>query len=592
MMGRLSLAEELRAIRGGANSKALLKRSPESPENERPWKSDIERMEHTLRDALQAISQLSGVELPDRDVESNGESSTLSRLDCTTLKDRIRNDLEAFSVTTVSEMSKQAEEKARAALTAIKNEVSSQVEQVVGEYREKLKEQVVPQDLQVDISRQSRERIEQLVHAQTDEFARWAWMTCKGTGTPIPAQIERLLEPYVEEATAHVVGGIQQRIQEHISEQEKVIQERLEQTTNSLHDHLATFEQTAQQICEQNADSVVKISTERLNATAEEASKSLENRIQEQIDSSFAGIQSRLDKTVASMVEEMQEKENDRVQAFVRRMDALASEVEVTKTSEVSSRIEQVAAQISESSIKNLGEQARELLDNTRNDLKSLLQQETETALGKIQEVGGTTHESLEQNAARVMNRFSGLEEDLAGMRQRYLGDCQGQLYSMVKDSMGSLEPTLQRIAEEKMADVAADIRKSQDDTVAQFQARLREVTEGQYLGLLDHLRQEAGNVGVQATTEVRGALQSALQDLSNKVDTSSAILREQQAQASSHFESSVNDTLENFRRQLAEITEEEKKEHRKTVMESVTELQNRLRHAADFLADAPPGSV
>ncbi len=549
-------------------------------------------MEQTLREALLTISQLSGVDLPDRSIDSEGEETSPSRVDFTTLKDRIRNDLEAFSVTTVSEMSKQAEEKARAALTAIKNEVSSQVEQVVGEYREKLKEQVVPQDLQVDISRQSRERIEQLVQAQTDEFARWVWMTCKGTGTPIPAQIEGLLEPYVEEATARVVGGMQQRIQEQISEQEKLIQERLEQTTSSLRDQMGSLEQTAQQICEKSADSVVKTSTERLNATAAEAAKSLENRIQEQIDSSFAGIQSRLDESVASMVEEMQGQEDQRVQAFMRRMDALASEVEVTKTSEVSSRIEQAAAQVSETSLQNLGQQARELTESTRSELKSLLQQDTDAILGQIQEVGRTTHESLEQDAARVMDRFSGLEQDLAGMRQRYLGDCQGQLYSMVKESMGSLEPTLQRIAEDRMSEVAADIRKSQDDTIAQFESKLREVSEGQYRGLIDRLQQEAGNVGAHATAEIRGASQSALQELSNKVDASAAILREQQAQASSHFESSMNDTLENFRRQLADITEAEKKEHRKTVTESLTELQSRLRHAADFLADAPPGSV
>jgi len=280
------------------------------------------------------------------------------------------------------------------------------------------------------------------------------------------------------------------------------------------------------------------------------------------------------------------------VQAFMRRMDAIASEAEATKTSEVSSRIEQAAAQISETSLQNLGQQARELTESARSEMKSLMQQDTDAVLGQIQEVGRATHESLEQNAARVMSRFSGLEQDLAGMRQRYLGDCQGQLYSMVKDSMGSLEPTLQRIAEERMAEVAADIRKSQDDTVAQFEAKLREVSEGQYRSLIDCLQQEAGNVGSQTTAEIRGASQSALQELSNKVDASAALLREQQAQASSYFESSVSDTLENFRQQLAQITEAEKKEHRKTVVESVTELQNRLRQAADFLAEGLPGSV
>ena len=591
MMGRLSLAEELRAIRGGANSKTPLRRSSEPVENERPWKSDIERMEHTLRDALQAISQLSGVDLPDKGVDASGEGSTISRMECTTLKDRIRNDLEAFSVTTVSEMSKQAEEKARAALAAIKNEVSSQVEQVVGEYREKLKEQIVPQDVQLDISKQSRERIEQLVQAQTDEFARWVWMTCKGTGTPIPAQIESLLEPYVEEATARVVGGMQQRIQEQISEQEKVIQERLEQTTISLRDQMGSLEQTAQQICEKSADSVVKTSTERLNATAAEAAKNLQSSIHEQVDSSFAGIQSHLDETVASMLAEMQAKEDERVQAFMRRMDALASEAEVTKTSEVSSRIAQAAAHVSETSLQNLGRQAQDLMESARTELKSHLQQDTDAILGQIQEVGRTTHESLEQSAASVMERFSGLEEDLAGMRQRYLGDCQGQLYSMVKESMGSLEPTLQRIAEERISEVAVDIRKSQDDTIAQFEARLREVSEGQYRGLIGRLQQEAENVGTQAAAEIRGASQSALQELSNKVDASATILRDQQAQASSNFESSVSDTLENFRQQLAQITEAEKQEHRKTVVESVTDLQKRLRHAADFLAEGLPGS-
>jgi hypothetical protein len=592
MMGRLSLAEELRAIRGGANSKSALRHPPEPDETKCPWKPDIERVERTLREALQTISQISGVELSDGSFSSQGEKGSLSRLDCATLKDRIRNDLEAFSATTVSEMSKQAEQKARATLDAIQSEVSSRIEQVIGEYREKLKDQIEPQQLEIDVAQQSRDRVEQLVQAQTDEFARWVWLTCKGTGTPIPLQIEKLLEPYVEEATARVTGSINQRIQDQIDEQEKLVHERLEGTTNSIQSHLSTLEQAAQEICQRNTDSVMKISTDHLNAATDQAEKNLESRVRAQIDASFAGVQTRLDETVAALLEEIQQKQDQRAQAFMRRMDALASEVEVTKTSEVSSRIERAAAQITESSLQNLEQRAQELSNNSKNELHSFLQQETEGTLGRIQEVGRSVHESLEQDAARVMDRFKGLDKDLAGMRQRYLGDCQGELYSMVKEAVGSLEPNLRQIAEDKMAEVGAEVRKSQDETVAQFESRLREVSEGQYHEMLERIWKDAGEAGAQASAEVRTTSQSVLQELSDKVDASAAILREQQAQASSYFESSMNDTLETFRQQLAQIAEAGKKEQQNTIVESVADLQNRLKQAAEFLSKGFPTSA
>ena len=92
-------------------------------------RAGTERIEHTLKEALQAISQISGVELPEG--VAKDEEGSVSRTDFTTLKDRIRNDLQAFSVNTVYKMSQQAELQARASLEVIQTEMEGRIEKVV-----------------------------------------------------------------------------------------------------------------------------------------------------------------------------------------------------------------------------------------------------------------------------------------------------------------------------------------------------------------------------------------------------------------------------------------------------------------------------
>ena len=344
MKGSFSLAEELRAIRGGAGGKVPSKRPNQPAEIDHPWKPDLDRVEQTLHAALQAISQFSGVELPEGAEQATGKEGSASRLDCTTLKERIRNDLEAFSATTVSEMSKQAEEQARTALESIQSRMTGQIEELLGEYRLKLKEQIEPQELEINVTRQSQERVAELVRAQTDEFARWVWLTCKGTGAPIPLQVERLLEPYVEEASSLVTGSLQQKIQDLLDDQEKLVEERFRGTAESLQNRIAAFEEAAQQICEEKADAVAKMSTEKLNAVADQAANNFEGKIQEKMEGSFSGIQSRLDESTVALLERMRQEQEKRAQDFIRRMDSLASDLEEKKKSEFSDRMEQTAA--------------------------------------------------------------------------------------------------------------------------------------------------------------------------------------------------------------------------------------------------------
>ncbi len=566
----LSLADELRSIRGGLNSKSLPRGLNHAAETERPWKSDIERVEQTLQEALRVISQFSGVELPGEVDGSPGEEGSVSRLDCTTLKERIRDDLEAFSVTTASEMAKQAEEQARAALAAIQSEMSGQIEQVVGEYRLKLQEEIAPQEIGINVTRQSQDRVAELVRAQTDEFARWVWLTCKGTGTPIPMQIEKLLEPYVQEATALVTGSIQQKIQELLADQEKLVEDHFQGTADSLQSQIASLEQAAQQICEKNADSVTKLSTEKLHAVADEAAKSFEGQIQEKLEGSLSGVQTRLDETTSALLERLQKEQDERAQDFIRRLEALSSEMEATEGLEMASRMEQAANGAVNSSLQQL-------------------QQATESAVRRVQETGQFVNDSVEEGFRRVGEMLGGKGQDLGGFREKILADSKEHISEMVDKAVASIEPRILQLAEEKIEAVNVEKGKSQDESLSQFESRLREVSDGHYSSLLERIQKDAGEAGARVAEEVRGSSGAVMQELTEKVDIAASLLRKEQEAASSSFQSSVNDTLETFRQQLSEISQSGIEAQRKSITNNLNELQKRLTLAAEALvADDP----
>jgi hypothetical protein len=566
MKGPLSLADELRSIRGGV--KIPSKRLDRPEETERPWKSDIERLERTLKEAVQAISQFTGVELPQE--AAKGEGGSASRLDFATLKDRIRNDLEAFSVTTVSKMSKQAELQARAALEVIQTEMENRIEKVVDGYRDKLHEQIEPQQFEINVAKQSQERVAELVRAQTDEFARWVWLTCKGTGTPIPLQIEKLLEPYVVEATALVTGSVQQKIQELMTEQERLVEERFKGTADTLQNQITTLEQTAQQVCERKADSVTQLSTERLNAVADGAAKSFEGRIRERIEGALSDVQPRLDESTAALLEKLHEEQDKMAHDFIRRVEALSSEMEATIGPEISARAEQSVAGAMESSLQQL-------------------HHTTEGALQQIQDASLSVHKSVEQGVARVTEMLGGEGQDLSSLREKFLSDSREQISSMVQEAAEAMEPRILHLAEEKLEAAGAGIGKSQEEAVEQFETRLREVSVGQYRDLMERIQKDAGEAGAQAVAEVRTVSETLVQELSEKADNTASLMKKQQEESRYGFETTVNYSLESFRQQLAEITQAGLEIQRKTISEGLADLQKRLRLAAQALVSDDP---
>jgi hypothetical protein len=255
MRGLFSLEQELRAIRrdNGQKNGNESNHTPDPRETERPWQPDIDRVQQTMLELLRAIASLSGVELPGLPPGLQDDGAPPPRLDIKTLKDRIRNELEGFSIKTTAELAKRAEEQTHAALDAIQNEVGGRIDQVAAEFRERLQRRLEPEQIEIDVSKASKDH-------------------------------EKLLEPCVEEAAARLEASFRQKVEHLFAEQEQLVQDRLQGALSSVQAQISTLEQAVQQICELKADLVAQLSAERPNAAVDNAVKKYESRLNNEAD--------------------------------------------------------------------------------------------------------------------------------------------------------------------------------------------------------------------------------------------------------------------------------------------------------------------
>lgn len=570
----------------------LFKQMSETNEVERPWQADIDRLQQTLQEVVEAITNLSGVALTGGGPDSQSSDQSQSPVDCKNLKDRIRTDLESFAATTAAEMARQAERQTRIALAAIHSEASGQAEQVARELREKLQGQFEPGHFEIGITQQTQDRVTELVQRRTDEFARWVWLMCKGTGTSIPVEIEKLLEPYVEQATGRLSESFRHRFDAQLGEQEQQAQRRLHGTLSTLEAQVNELDQRARRICEQNADSIAMFSADRLNAVADEMMKGFRNKIQEELENDFAAFHARLEKTADDLRQKLHQEEGEKAEDFSSRIAQLESEIKERTTVQLTGHIEQTAANVIESSVQHLNQQANDTLEHSKEELKGFLELQMEEARVKINALGQSTHESLSQEAQRGAESLKKLDQEITGIRERSIADSREHLSVMVQDALASMKDRVRQISDGQLEEIERLVRGSREKEASQYEQQLRDITDSWYNNLLERIQVEAGNAAAKVSAEVRANSDSVMQELSDKVDASALVLREETVKATSRIESMLKSSLETYEKQLADLTGSRIDEHRQVIRKSLSDLQARLERSAQILRQEIAGTL
>jgi hypothetical protein len=562
----------------------IFKQAHDTKEADRPWQADIDRLQQTLREVLSAVSSLSGVELTGGTHDSEIPGDSQSSLDCKTLKDRIRNDLETFATTTASEMARQAERQTRVALAAIHSEATGQVEQVARELRDKLQGQIGPGHFDIGITQQTQDRVSELVQRRTDEFARWVWLMCKGTGTSIPMQIEKLLEPYVEEATGRLMQSFRERFDSQLVEQEQIAQGRLQGSLGFLDERISDLDQAAKKICEQNVETIAVMSADRLNSVADESAKKFEGRLQEQFEKDLLGFQARMEKTAESLLERLRQEEEHKASEFTGRIAALESEVKDRALVQIAGRIEQTAANAIESSVQHLHQQSGDTIQHSKEELKGFLELQMEEARLKINKLAQSVNDSLSQDAERRVDILKKLDQEITGIRDRNIAVSKDQLSAIVQGTLEMMKERIGQISSAQLEEIDKFVRGSREKETSQYESQLRDITDSWYSNLLERIQAEAQNAAAKVASEVKTNADSVMQEFSDKVDASALLLRDETAQATSRIESTVKNSLQAYEKQISDIAGNRLEQHRQVIRKSLADLQVRLERSAQVL--------
>lgn len=570
----------------------IFKQASDTKEVDRPWQADIDRLQQTLQEVLSTVSSIPSAELSGGTPDSHTSESVHPPPDCTPLKDRIRVDLETFATTTAAEMARLAERQTRLALEAIRSEASGQVDQVARELREKLEGQFEPGHFDLGITQQTQDRVAELVQRRTDEFARWVWLMCKGTGTSIPVQIEKLMEPYVEEATGRFLGSFRQRFDTQLSELEQKAQERLQAPSSLLEQRINELEQTANTICQQSAESIAGAAAGRVNSMANDAANNFEKRIREQLEGDLLEFRGRLEKTAESLQQSMQMREEQKASDLDGRIANLEAEIENKVLFQIGGRIEQTAANAIESSIQHLHQQAGDTLDHSKEELKGFLQSQMEEARGNIHQLAESVNEKLSQEAEQRTDLLKKLDQEIAGMRDRNIAVSKDQLSAMVQVTLEMMKDRITQISTEQVEEIDKLLRGCREKETSQYESQLREIKDSWQENLLQRLQGEAEGAAAKVAAEVKANAESVMQEFSDKVDASALLLRSETVQATARIESTVKNSVDAYEKQIADIADGRLEEHRRVIRKSLSDLQARLERSAQILRQEIAGPL
>jgi hypothetical protein len=580
MKGSSSLAEQLRAIRSAPSDRLLLNAPSHQDAAEHAWQEEIARVRQSLEDVIRAVYRLSGVELSGLEGQHSSDVNFLPLLEGETLKDRIRDDLESFSLTTAADLVRQAEEQARNAMGVLQRDFKVQVEHLSKELRDGLREQFRPDELEIDLSQETRDRVAEMVERQTDEFAHWVWLNCKGRGKPITSQIEILLEPYAKEVSGKFLASFRQHILNLLTEQEQLLEETIHGKESLIEDELESLLQTSRLVCEQNADSIARCSTERMNAAADELVKGFEGRSASELGGAFGRFQARLAEDSAAAQEVLQREYERREENFRQRLEALADGVREKSLSEMSGRIEDSAAGVIETSVQHLHHQAGDSLDHSREEIVSYMKLQGEEARLQVEEHGLKAHESLLGEAARAAENLRVMENETAASCERHIAASKEQV---AREVQGWLDSIAERM--EQLDEIYHKVRGSQETGALQYASRLQQATESCFDNVAGRIQQAAGEASSRVKASVQATFESVMRDLSDGVNVSVAVLRQEVGEATSRIESVVSQSLQDYRQQLAESSDEILRRQNKVMAGNLIDLHNRLIRAAEMLA-------
>lgn len=593
----LSLVQELRGIRGGqkhsqSDLEGLL---TEIREARREWQEQVDQAQNLLHGLLASVAELSGVEIPGiaGDAKQGGNASL--RLGFKTLKDRIKNDLEGFASTSAVEVAKNAHGQSAIVLEPLEKEISARMDNLAEEFRSKLQARLEQE--QAKLADQVKVRAEEVLQGKMNDFAEWIKLMTEGTVSSVPAEVQKSLEPHVEQVKERLKNTFQQQLNMVVMESDRTVQSKVEGIKNELQSLTAGLTDQARLAYSQSTDNAMKDFNNRLSLAVQESARQLEASSRTRTDENLNSIKSNMDRLSAASKTEFQSYVDSQMNGFKAKLTAAAEELQKKSAAEIASNVQIASGDALRTSLSQVKQRLDEALNESKSDLKSTMGAMVDDVRKQMGDYALSARDSLAGDATRLSDSLKRIGDELKASEKQRITAMVENLTNLSRENLEQHAENVKQVAETQVEEIRKSLSGLQARMASDYDAQLRQFVEAQRKAMVEDIQKQVADASSGAVEKIRSSSGQVVQDLSGKVNkevnTATSLLNQWAHQTTTWAEASIKESLESYKHQVSEFTNSLLEDQRSMVHDRIGELQGRLEQAAALLrlANEGPGS-
>ena len=593
----LSLVQELRGIRGGqkhsqSDLEGLL---TEIREARREWQEQVDQAQNLLHGLLASVAELSGVEIPGiaGDAKQGGNASL--RLGFKTLKDRIKNDLEGFASTSAVEVAKNAHGQSAIVLEPLEKEISARMDNLAEEFRSKLQARLEQE--QAKLADQVKVRAEEVLQGKMNDFAEWIKLMTEGTVSSVPAEVQKSLEPHVEQVKERLKNTFQQQLNMVVMESDRTVQSKVEGIKNELQSLTAGLTDQARLAYSQSTDNAMKDFNNRLSLAVQESARQLEASSRTRTDENLNSIKSNMDRLSAASKTEFQSYVDSQMNGFKAKLTAAAEELQKKSAAEIASNVQKASGDALRTSLSQVKQRLDEALNESKSDLKSTMGAMVDDVRKQMGDYALSARDSLAGDATRLSDSLKRIGDELKASEKQRITAMVENLTNLSRENLEQHAENVKQVAETQVEEIRKSLSGLQARMASDYDAQLRQFVEAQRKAMVEDIQKQVADASSGAVEKIRSSSGQVVQDLSGKVNkevnTATSLLNQWAHQTTTWAEASIKESLESYKHQVSEFTNSLLEDQRSMVHDRIGELQGRLEQAAALLrlANEGPGS-
>jgi hypothetical protein len=591
----LSLVQELRGIKGGQKhgQSDLENLLSEIREARREWQEQLDQAQNLLHDLLSSLADLSGVELPGMAVGAQKDGEGSLRLGFKTLKDRIRHELEGFASTSAAEAAKKAHSKSATVLEPLEKEMQSRMDNLAEEFRGKLKSRLERE--QDELANLVKARAEEVLQSKMKDFSEWIKLMTEGSVASVPAEVQKSLEPHIEQVKDRLKSTFQQQLNMVMVESERAVQGKVEAIKNEIQTLTAGLSDHAKLAYSQSTDSAIKDFNNRLNTAVQESARQIEATSRTRTEEGLSSLKSHLDGLSATSKVELQSYVDSQVLGFKEKLAAAAQELQQKSAADIMSNVQKASQEALSASLSQVRQRVDEAFNQSKGELKSTMGTMVEDVRKQMGDFALSARDSLAGDATRLSDNLKHLGDELKAAEKQRVTAMVESMTNMSRQTLEQHAQSIKQVADMQVGEIQRSLSGLQARMAADFEGQLRQFMEEQRRAMVEEVQKQVAEASSGAVDKIRASSGQVVQELSGKVNkevnTATTLLNQWAHQTTTWAEASIKESLESYKRQVAEFTDTLLEDQRNTIEDRIGDLQDRLAQAASLLRVSERGA-